>query len=196
MDPKRKVERSITSAVSHLKEARVYEQDRLIAAIEANQRVSSTLLARLAEMISELERILAGGAVDVSAGTLRPLTAKTSRSETKRRKRRYVGGDYTPTKDFRLPLLKALDVLGGAAQSTEVMKLVEDSMSLKAADYKMIRGARPVERWRNSLSWLRHDMTKEGLIALDPNRKGRWVLTSSGRRALRTEEARRNHEGH
>lgn len=189
-----KVERSLEVAIRNLKDAKEFEHARLIAAIESDQQVTSTLLARLAEMIGDLEAVLVAGSVNGASGTVRATRASSPASSVKakpRKKRRRVGGQYTPTHDFRIPLLRALDVLGGAAQSQDVMKIIEETMPLKPADYKTIHGSRPVERWRNTIVWLRHDMTSEGLINLDPKRRGRWILTAAGRKVLRNHDVDR-----
>lgn len=98
----------------------------------------------------------------------------------------------TQEKEFRRPILEALEELGGAASHNEVLKRVYEKMKerLSEHDHQLLPGGGEV-RWRNTARWCRKHMVKEGLLASDSPR-GIWKITPAGRielaRLRKTEE--------
>jgi len=92
-------------------------------------------------------------------------------------------GLRTPNEAFRLPILKALDELGGKGKINEVLEKVENYMKpfLKPIDYEKLKAD---IRWRNAACWERLKMVKENL--LNPNSpKGLWEITEKGKKYLK-----------
>lgn len=90
----------------------------------------------------------------------------------------------TQEKEFRRPILEALEELGGAASHNEVLKRVYEKIKerLSKHDHQLLPGGGEV-RWRNTARWCRKHMVKEGLLASDSPR-GIWEITPAGRMEL------------
>jgi len=95
-------------------------------------------------------------------------------------------GLKTQPDSFRYPILEALDRLGGSGSIREVLSKVEESLSeqLNKYDYQPLPSDPNSIRWKNTASWARHNMVKEGLLAGDSQR-GVWEITDAGREALK-----------
>lgn len=107
--------------------------------------------------------------------------------ESMRTERRNLGrlqrGIRTPEREFRQPILRALNELGGSARLNDVLNRVEQLMkgTLKEVDYEKLSSNTP--RWRNTAQWARNSMAKEGLLKQD-SPWGVWEITEAGRAAL------------
>ena len=97
---------------------------------------------------------------------------------------RKPSGDTTPRSEYRLPILRALERLGGQGPAREVLRLVEDRMrtSLTPADREMLPSGQR-ERWRENAEFERLEMVKDGLLASGSPR-GIWEITEAGREYL------------
>jgi hypothetical protein len=92
---------------------------------------------------------------------------------------------------FRLPILEALDELGGAAPSRAVLEKVKLKLSSQftEADLEVLpSGGR--RRWKENAEWCRYEMVREGLLASDSPR-GIWQITEKGRVELANLRAQR-----
>jgi len=105
------------------------------------------------------------------------------------KKRRDLGrlkrGLRTPELTFRVPILKALDSLGGSGAITAVLDHVEQQMGKKLNKYdrEPLGSDESIPRWRNSAAWCRKTMVDDGLLKNDSPR-GTWEITEKGRAAL------------
>lgn len=97
---------------------------------------------------------------------------------------RKPSGDTTPRSEYRLPILRALERLGGRGLTREVLRLVEDRMrtSLTPADREMLPSGQR-ERWRENAEFERLEMVRDGLLASGSPR-GTWEITDAGREYL------------
>lgn len=103
--------------------------------------------------------------------------------------RRLPPGQRTPEQDFYLPILAALEEMGGRGKAREVLDRVGQLMQhrLSDADRERLPSGRDI-RWRNVAQWARYKMVQEGLLASD-SPKGIWEITETGRAYLREHRA-------
>lgn len=93
-------------------------------------------------------------------------------------------GLRTPRKSYRLPILEALEELGGSAPIGDILESVYKKMRDRLTEYDH----QPLPksgmlRWRNTAMWCRYDLKEEGLLASNSPR-GVWEITSAGRAEL------------
>ena len=119
--------------------------------------------------------------VPILKRTAKPAAKKPHISMTKPLSR----GLKTQPDTFRYPILDALDHLGGSGNIREVLSMVEESLSgqLNKFDYQSLPSDPNSIRWKNTASWARHNMVKEGLLAGNSQR-GVWEITDAGHEAL------------
>lgn len=105
-------------------------------------------------------------------------------------KRRFLGrlpnGVCTPEEAYKLPILQALDLLGGSAKTKDVLAVVKKLMKgvLKKVDYeKAGSSSRSETRWHKRAKWVRYDLIAEGLVKKDSLR-GVWEISKMGRQYL------------
>jgi molecular chaperone GrpE (heat shock protein) len=107
--------------------------------------------------------------------------------EIRRRKypERLERGLRTSEDAFRKPILEALVELGGQAEVSKVLELVEKKMQgiLNDYDYQPLSSDSNIIRWRNTAQWCRNTMVREGLLKSDSPR-GIWAISEEGKRAL------------
>jgi len=99
----------------------------------------------------------------------------------------------TPEHEFRLPILEALEQLGGRGRVRDVLSIVYDKMQhrLTEDDLKLLPSGTDI-RWRNTAMWERKHMIDAGLLRNDSPR-GVWEMSDAGREYL--ERMRRKGEG-
>jgi len=99
---------------------------------------------------------------------------------------RAPNGLKTPLEHYYIPILKAIDELGGAARINDVLSKVEVLMSgkLRAIDYEELPSTAGLQRWNNTARWARNDMVKRALLKEDSPR-GVWEISEVGRDYLR-----------
>lgn len=116
--------------------------------------------------------------------------AEESEDEDTRAERRNLGrlrkGQRTPEAAYYLPILKALDALGGSAKLKVVLEHVYKAMKpkLKDVDLEPLASDSDMPRWRNSAQWARNTMRQEGLIK-DDSPHGTWEISDAGRTRLK-----------
>jgi predicted CopG family antitoxin len=99
----------------------------------------------------------------------------------------------TPDRDFRVPILRALEEFGGRASTSDVLDRVGELMrsDLKPIDFKPMQSGQI--RWRSAANFERKHMALEREPLIDPNSpRGIWEMTEHGRRYLAQENARVN----
>ena len=110
---------------------------------------------------------------------------------SRRGKRQAV--NKTPQHAYRIPILEALEQLGGRASMRDVLNLVYEKMKdrLTEDDLKPLSSGGDI-RWANTAQWERYNMVREGLLKSDSPR-GVWEITEVGRAYL--EQARQQGAG-
>lgn len=103
--------------------------------------------------------------------------------------RRVPRGTKTPQEAFYLPILAALEEMGGGGRVQEVLDRVEARMKdrLRDVDWQLLSDERTA-RWRNTAAWARYEMVQQGLLASDSPR-GVWEITEAGRAYLQEHQA-------
>jgi len=93
-------------------------------------------------------------------------------------------GKKTHQSEYRLPILHALDELGGRGALNDVLAKVYAQMEDRLNEYDLARldSDRDI-RWRNTAMWERKRMVEEGLLRAD-SPVGIWELTEAGRKKL------------
>ena len=94
-------------------------------------------------------------------------------------------GLRTPEQDYVLPILKALEDLGGSAPLGDVLDRVGEMMrgTLRDVDYEPLASDPSLTRWRNAAQWARNTMAREGLLKSGSPR-GIWEIAEAGRKLL------------
>ena len=99
-------------------------------------------------------------------------------------------GQKTPPKEFWLPILMALEEMGGRGKAKDVVLRVGAIMrdQLNETDLKLLSDGRTA-RWEKTAHFARYDMvTTEGLLSSNSPR-GIWEITEKGRAYLREHRA-------
>jgi len=116
--------------------------------------------------------------------------AETEEDEETKAERRNLGrlrkGLRTPESAYYLPILTALNELGGSAKMQTVLEKVYETMKpvLKDVDHQPLASDPDMPRWRNSAQWARNTMRQEGLIK-DDSPHGTWEISDAGRQKLK-----------
>jgi len=119
--------------------------------------------------------------------------AETEEDEETKAERRNLGrlrkGLRTPESAYYLPILTALNALGGSAKMQTVLEKVYETMKpiLKDVDHQPLASDPDMPRWRNSAQWARNTMRQEGLIK-DDSPHGTWEISDAGRQKLKEAE--------
>lgn len=114
-----------------------------------------------------------------------PAASAPSQDNPDNRRKRAPRGDITPQRAYRLPILKALDILGGHATVKAVFEQVHRLMRdrLKPGDYRIVPSGKEA-RWMNAIRWEGYPLRQQGYLRADlPS--GVWEITDAGRALLR-----------
>jgi restriction system protein len=84
--------------------------------------------------------------------------------------------------DFYLPILRLLDTLGGSASIEEIEQRLVEEFAFTDIDLAAVHEKSGTQIIPNKMAWSRSYLKEAGLLANE--RRGVWVLTESGRRAL------------
>ena len=89
-----------------------------------------------------------------------------------------------PFQVYEIPLLKALDCLGGSAKVAEIYPVVEEIMRDQLAQNPEERGQYKHGEviWKNKTQWAREYLKRKG--QLDASQRGVWKITEAGRQRL------------
>lgn len=98
---------------------------------------------------------------------------------------RLAKGLRTPESSFVLPILKALQGLGGRAQMHQVLEIVGAAMNdrFQDVDHQPLMSEPGKPRWVNTAQWARNTMVNQGLLRNDSPR-GVWELSEAGRQYI------------
>jgi hypothetical protein len=107
-----------------------------------------------------------------------PPVAEDDESGEKRTKLRR--GLRTPETAFYVPILQALDELGGTARTVEVVKRVGEFMAdVLSPDDRRPLPSTGLPRWENTTQFARYSMVRGGLLKPDSPR-GTWGISKKG----------------
>jgi hypothetical protein len=98
--------------------------------------------------------------------------------------RRYIRrGERTPQQAFQVPILLALDGLGGSGSTQHVVDVVGRNMEGTLTSADLLAVPTGETRWRNTVRWARQHLVNDGF--LDPSAPhGTWRLSDDGRREV------------
>lgn len=152
-------------------------------------RISDQTWARLqqyAQPLVDTPDSVINAALDALDQTQRPKKITPPQSSAGKERK---GGELTPQKEFRKPLVDTLSKLGGSAPTSKIRSEMEKLLApvLKEADYEFVSSGDP--RWWNATCWERNNLVKEGLFRKDSPR-GTWELSESGKTAVRKSTVR------
>ena len=205
MKKKRSISASSVSAAFELLveeiEADIAEitQHGLRASERGDQKCAASCLERLGKITALREKLAVlrsdWAAVDEWFDEV-DTESKSNRRDLGRLRR----GERTPERRYYVPILRALEKLGGSASSGNVLESVLELMQhdLKKADFQPLASDPALPRWRNSASWARHSMCREGLLKTESPR-GIWEISEAGKRYLSNFDSRGrngNQQGH
>jgi len=179
---------------------RFTEAQRLLAKTERIERLMEQV-RRLRETWERLDEAIKAEREDVEGKSMvrddedAPELAVVERFFSKGRRGRGPRGavNRTPNRDYRVPILEALEQLGGRGGVQEVLEIVYERMKdrLTEDDLKPLPSGRQV-RWANAAMWERLNMVKDGLLRND-SLVGIWEMTEAGRAYL--QQARQQSKG-
>lgn len=115
--------------------------------------------------------------------------AEREEDEETKADRRNLGrlrkGLRTPESVYYVPILQALQKMGGSGKVADVLEKVGKIMKsiLQEVDYEPLASSPDNPRWRNTAQWARNSMIHEGLLQADSPR-GVWTMTEKGRGVL------------
>ena len=144
---------------------------RFRAFLDARAKAIMGLIERYAlEPLKEMEVL--HGYVEEST----QLSAKTDR---------LAKGLRTPESAFIIPILRALDDLGGSATMAKVLEKVAAAMNaqFKEVDLLSLKSDPGRPRWNNTAQWARNTMADNGLLKKNSPR-GIWEITAAGKEHL------------
>jgi len=138
------------------------------------------------EIIAKAENVIA---FEVKVKNLRqewadlnvPIRARKTTPGKKKTYRKLQKGYRTPDEAFKVPILQALENLGGSAKNTEVFaeleKLMKDQFTIY--DWQSLPSNKKSLRWKNTAAWARLTLVKEGFLSRTSPR-GIWEITEAG----------------
>ncbi|MGQ9594805.1 MAG: winged helix-turn-helix domain-containing protein [Anaerolineae bacterium] len=174
------LKRALKQALDEVRErgTRAFQEGRYADAQRAAQKAD-----RVASELEHLETLRALWSGLVSEGAMSGGAEEPPRKPSKRR-RRIPRGLRTQEKEFWIPILTALEELGGQGEAKEVVSRVGEIMEdvLNEYDRSVPPDGKQV-RWHNSVHWCRFDMVRKGLLAPD-SPAGIWEITEKGRQYL------------
>ena len=90
----------------------------------------------------------------------------------------------TPKEMFFVPILRALQEMGGSGRTSEVLARMEEAMQdiLNAADYDTTPETRRT-CWKINARWARNQMVEDGLMK-PSHQYGLWEISEQGRAFL------------
>ena len=158
-------------------------QEQITQAVRQNRFAEVQTFAQRADKISKQLENLKNlqqnwGALLTGVSSHKPVRQKAKRTLLSR-------GLKTPEEDYRIPILQALQELGGSSRVKNVLDIVARIMDNQLNEYDLALladGRTP--RWRNAAQWHRQKLVDDGLLKAD-SPKGTWEITEEGRAYLR-----------
>ncbi len=104
------------------------------------------------------------------------------------RRSRARSGEILGMDEYHLPIMRALDRLGGQASSRQVLEVVETLMGDALTGKDLEKQESGEIRWRYRAQMSRLAMVKGGLLDSEAPH-GTWILTEKGRKRARQNDA-------
>ncbi len=117
-------------------------------------------------------------------GERKPAKKRKRGRQRAARRKKLRRGQKTPEQTFVLPILTALEELGGSGAAAEVLDIVGRLMAGTFNEFDLSTLKTGQIRWRNTAQWARQKMKDQGLLA-DDSPRGIWEMTERGRAYLR-----------
>jgi restriction system protein len=116
---------------------------------------------------------------DVEPETVRAIVGKTFFGKARK-------GTITTHKELRIPLLRALVMLGGSGKTKQVVDQVGKLMEgkLKPKDFELLKSGPETVRWRNKVMWARNSLVNELGYMRSDSPFGVWAISDKGRKWL------------
>ncbi len=110
----------------------------------------------------------------------KPKPGTRKRTSGKSQRKRAPKGSLLPEADYELPLLEALDELGGSGPASVVVNRVGEKLhdKLTAVDLEQVSSGEV--RWKNRVQFVRLGLIKAGLMK-DDSPRGTWEIAEPGR---------------
>ena len=105
--------------------------------------------------------------------------AAPARKSTKKRTR-VPKGSIVPEEEYELPILRALEHLGGRVPTSEVIAQVEKEMGARLTDVDREELSSGGVRWQNRVQFVRLKLIKKGEM-VDGSPRGIWEISPAGR---------------
>ena len=114
-----------------------------------------------------------------------PPPSRVEKNEQDRHKPKRKRGARTPETAYYLPILQALQEMGGSGRAADVVRRVGEILadSLLPEDRKPLPSS-GILRWDNTSRFARHSMVRNGLLK-SKSPWGVWQISSKGREHLR-----------
>lgn len=106
-------------------------------------------------------------------------TAAAARKSTKKRTR-VPKGSIVPEEEYEVPILHALEHLGGRVPTSEVIAQVEKEMGPRLTDVDREQLSSGGVRWQNRVQFVRLKLIKKGDM-VDGSPRGIWEISPAGR---------------
>ncbi len=112
------------------------------------------------------------------------LNENSDRSKKTKFKRKM--GLKTPGKEYWIPILEAIEELGGSGRADDILDKVFEKIKgkLNSFDREELASGSDI-RWSNTAKWERHNMKKKGFLR-DDSPRGIWEITERGREHLKS----------
>ena len=142
------------------------------------------------EIIAKAENVIA---FEVKVKNLRqewadlngPIRVRKTPRDKKKTYRKLQKGLRTPDEVFKVPILQALENLGGSAKKSEVCVELEKLMKdqLNVYDWQSLPSNKKSLRWKNTAAWARQTLVKEDFLS-SASPRGIWEITEAGKKHL------------
>lgn len=108
--------------------------------------------------------------------------AAPARKSTKKRTR-VPKGSIVPEEEYELPILRALEHLGGRVPTSEVIAQVDKEMGARLTDVDREELTSGGVRWQNRVQFVRLKLIKKGDM-VDGSPRGIWEISPAGRERI------------
>jgi hypothetical protein len=110
----------------------------------------------------------------------------------KKNSKRVKQGHTTKQRDFEIPILIALDSIGGTGSRPEVINIIEKLLidELTEEDWQTRPSNPNVIVWKNNVAWARSHLVRQGFLS-DKSPQGIWEITSAGHQVLAESKKKR-----
>lgn len=129
----------------------------------------------------DVARAAAGNSSASRSGTKSPRPKKSTKKRT-----RVPKGSILPESDYELPILKALQHLGGRVPTSELIAQLEKELDPRLTEVDRDRLSSGGVRWQNRAQFVRLKLIKKGEM-VEGSPRGVWEISETGRNRLAKE---------